>query len=391
LYLFKRKYYLFSIPALFYVLFYILKFLPLDNFWMNLSGFLVIFPNSMIFFGSYLTLYLLLLFNVLFFNLVFYLLNHLHFKRKFFKINKFGVLNIFLFLFLFFNFFLLNFVFDFLKDETKKGDIGVLGVQGNLEQDWYERSEKKWENFDLYKKLSLNGIAEYGKENVDVLIWPEYTFTDPIEYDIYFLKQLSDFSIKNDLVLMVGSILLENRTINNSRRFNTLFIFDGGNLSFYNAYEPIMILDDMAVKAESNYPVFVNNVSLGLGLCFEENFPKIYRNEVVLNNASVFFTIGNQYYIKNENGLKLTSLNSNLRAVENNRYLFRLETGGLTTVIDNYGVNRKSISINEKGYLFYEMPLIHEKAFYSLYGDLIDLLLLACSCFFLFIAYFFKA
>lgn len=392
-YLFKRNFYYLTIPALFYVLFYILKYLPLNNFWMNLSGFLLVFPNSISYLGSYLMVFLIILFNVLIFDFILYICNILRnnlnnildLKFNFLKVSKyrgigkfnvFGVLILFI---LFFNFFLLNFFFDLDRNLISDDKIGVLGIQGNLEQDWHERSDRREENFDLYKNLTLEGLRNSGLEKVEIVFWPEYTFTNPIEFDFYFLMELSDFSMENDVTLVVGSILLENTTKSNSRRFNTLFIFDNGNLSFYKAYEPILVLDEMAVKAKFNYPVIVENVSLGLGLCYEENFPNIYRNEVISNNASVFFTIGNQYYIKNYNGLKLSSLNSNLRAAENNRYLFRLETGGLTTVIDNNGVNLNSIPINEKGFLFYEMPLIYEKSFYSIYGGFMDLFLFMFS------------
>lgn len=74
-------------------------------------------------------------------------------------------------------------------------------------------------------------------------------------------------------------------------------------------------------------------------------------------------------------------MHSNLRSIENNRYIFRLETSGFSTVIDNLGNNLKSVPINNEEILYFEVPLINKKTLYSKYNYFIELIIILLGVF----------
>lgn len=50
----------------------------------------------------------------------------------------------------------------------------------------------------------------------------------------------------------------------------------------------------MNVLESKTYPkININNYSIGLILCYEENFQEIFLKQINKNNAEVFFVIGN--------------------------------------------------------------------------------------------------
>jgi apolipoprotein N-acyltransferase len=372
--LINKKYSFISIPSFFFIIFFLLHFTIVNNFWINLAGSMIILPEIIRYIGSFGVVYLVVIFNYVAFEII---NNYLSGK----KINK---SMIFIIIVLLLVLFIPVGVFDKNSDSNSEEDIlKVVGIQGNIDQNWGMRTEKYRENFEKYK--ALTEIAS--KYKPDVIIWPEYTFTHPIEFDFMFLQELNDISLKYDATLIVGSIKLENTSSQNSKRYNTLYIFENNNINFYHAYEPVTIFDKEVVKAKNNTKFDIQSKNIGLALCYEENFRKIFNSQSIFG-AEAFFTIGNQYYIKGKQGLVLTSHNSRIRAAETNKHVFRLETAGYSIAINNLGKIVKSIPINTEEILFYEMPLLKKQTFYSKYYNVIEYTLLFFAIIFVFIRFY---
>lgn len=344
----SKKYSILAIPSIYFLLFYILKFTIFNNFWMNLSGFLNIKPILIQYIGSYSTVFFIILIN----TLIFYLVTNYKSKNKTY-ISLFVITLI-----------LLGqiFLFPIKQISTENEILNVVGIQSNLNQSWTERIENRETNLNKYLSMSTDALYQY---DVDVIVWQEYLFTHSLEFDISMQNRLHQFAIDNNITLILGSITLNDKKSMDSKRYNTLYIFENGNLQTYNAYEPFPLFDDHYVKSNSNPIITIQNNNIGFSLCYEENFPSVFTTQTIENDAESFFAVGNQYVMTNYRALKLTSLNSNLRAAENNRYVFRLETSGLSTAIDNRGVNLKEVPIKSEQILFYEIPLIKDKTFYS--------------------------
>ncbi len=265
--------------------------------------------------------------------------------------------------------------------------LKIVGIQPNINQDWIERIENRYSNLDLMINLSNQAINKY---NPDLIIWPEYIFTNAIEYDYHLNSIIYSYVNSINSSLIFGGIKLNNINYNNSKRYNSLYILNKKNsspnyefsLKIYRAFEPVDLFDTEVIKADIKNDLeeyLVNNISIGLGLCFEENFEYIFYEQIKKNNPGLFIISGNLMYIKNYLGLNLISLSSNLRAAENNRYLFRLETSGISKVINNFGGVEKELPIKKKGILYFEVPIIKKKSFYSENYYLLNLILFSFS------------
>lgn len=378
-YFILKKYYIVAIPSIYYTLFFIYGYLPVKNFWLNLSMFLDFFPLSIRYIGSIGNLFLIILFNLILFDIISsffkFKKNRFIFVKKNIFISKFYLFILFL---LILNFFVFTFSFFPIYGQTLEGEtLNVVGIQSNIKDNWFERKVNFEINYDKYINLTKNAISKY---RPDIVIWPEYAFTNPIEFDLNLINELNSFANNNNISLILGSILLENKSLNNSKRYDSLYIFENNNLQIYNAYEPVKLFDEYVAVQKNNDIVKIGENNIGLALCFEENFQYIFSKQIN-QGANLFFVVGNQYYVENDIGLRFTSLNSNLRAVENNRYIFRLENTGYSTVIDNYGRNVADLDFQKEDILFYKIPLINENTFYSQNFKLVKYFILFLSIF----------
>lgn len=360
--LINRKYIYLSIPSLFFIEFYVLHFTIINNFWINLSLVSYIYPKIIQYFGSFLLTFLIIIVNVLSYSFI----------RALFLENKKTIPKTTIISLIF----LLTILHIPIEPITEsENNIKVVGIQGNIDQSPNERIINKDTNLRTYLELSEKSINIYDPE---LIVWPEYVFTHPIELDYKLLYNLSSFSSHNNVTLILGSIFLENKT-HSDKKYNSLYIFQKKNITIYNAYEPVKIFDIQTLKAKSNPTININNKTAGLAVCYEENFPYIFNKQINKNENKFFLVIGNQYYIRNNQGLELSSLSSNTRAAETNKYIFRLETAGLSTVIDNTGKNVKNLKIHTQDILYYEIPLIEKKTFYTKYYKYIEVFLFILS------------
>lgn len=334
----KEMYYL-TIPALFFVEVYLLQFTILNNFWINVSAYMSYFPLSIQFLGSYAISAIIIAFNCAIFKIA------IREKDPYHYISLIMIS-------------VLLFIPIPLADSEEK--IGVAGIQGNLDQDWFTRYENAQKNSEKYLSLSEDAIRKYDPK---IIVWPEYTFTHAFQFDTIMLERLKNFSEEKDVTLIIGSTRYEDETT--QKRYNTLYIIKGSNIKTYDAYEPVSLYDPQILKAEENERITVEGEEIGLLLCYEEQFSYLSAMQTKDYDPEFFISSGNQYYISSERGLYISSLSSNLRAAETNRYIVRTVTSGLSKVIDNTGNTREEIPLREKGILFYEVPLLEEKTFYS--------------------------
>ena len=360
--LIRRSFYFISIPSFFFIVYYILHFTVFNNYWLTYIGFTHILPETLRLFGGFIHSSLIVMLNIILFKV------YLFSQNKSFEIKFENNLSIFLLVILLLIFFITPFI-SLYQESGDNGYVKVLGIQTNNDMDWFERTN----NISFLLESNLNQTkSSLQNHKADIVIWPEYTFSHYLNMDFSTLNSLSEFSDNYNITLIVGSTKLDNINSSESKRYNTLFIFNDGNISYYNAYKAITIFDpDIKLETRAQ-EVLIENTSIGLSLCFEENFPSVFTRQIINNNPELFFVIGNQHYFDNEKGLYLTSLSSKLRAFESNRYIFRLETTGLTTIIDNNGEYVKSLPVMTKSSLFYEIPRIKENTIYSRYSNYID-------------------
>lgn len=369
--LINKKYKEISLAGLFFILFYFLNFTPIGNYWLNIAGFLSSFPITIRYLGSYGILILILILNYLFYEIF-----NTYLKNK--KQKTFSIILIFVLLVHFFVLPIFN-----LNSYENNSKISIAAIQGDLNQNWGDRIKNKEKNYEKYINLSNKALLE--NPTLKVIVWPEYTFTHEIELDYLFVNKLISYSYKKNITLIFGSFLLENKSSISSKRYDTLYIFNNGKFYFYNAYKPISIFDTNTINANNNMPVEIENTNFGFAICYEENFQDIFSKQIKNFNSQFFIIASNQFLIKSKFALELSSLNSNLRAAEFNRYILRTANTGLTKLIDNRGKTIKSVPINSEQILYYEIPLIDNVTSYAQHKTFIDFFYIVLFLLFLFL------
>ncbi len=340
----------YKFPFFFTLIFYIFSLTPLGNFWLNLSAANPVKSFILPILGLGFVNILIGYFGVL----IYYL-----YKSKKHKVKWFiGLIAILLLL-----------LIPPQHTNTSNTKIKVAAIQGCLLQDYFERQDLKKENTELYLNLSTKSLEKKPK----IITWPEYVFTHAIQWDYELLSKIINFTRTNNVTLIFGANFFDA-----TNRYNSAFIINKNNISVYKALYVVPFIDKDSRTVKTPAKITINNISIGIAMCYEENIPEVFIKEITLNNASFFLVLGNLYKM-GFIGLRSTSLNIRDIAAITNRYIIRVENVGITEVIDNKGNVIKKIPFGEKGILYYEIPTINSRSFYVKHHKIIDSLLITTS------------
>jgi len=116
----------------------------------------------------------------------------------------------------------------------------------------------------------------------------------------------------------------------------------------------------------------LNGAKFGVIICWESHFPGLFR-AFVKKGANFMLNITNEGWF-GEAGLYQKMVTSVFRAVENRVSIARAANTGVSCFIDPYGritgrVQNNGKDILVEGYLTQNIPLSHERTFYTSYGD----------------------
>lgn len=355
----KSKYNFIIIPSIFIIIYRLFKLLWIENWWFNFPAFWNIYSPLLSIIWSQWVLYIIILINVLIYNVII-----LDKKNKF--INFIGLTFIIIIYFIPINNFKENW---FIK---------IAWIQPNLEQTWSERGINKDKNVDLFLSMSLDAVNKY---KPDIIVWPEYVFTHYVELDKNLLNIVNVFSLENhvSVIFWWPKVKWKEYIPNTSEYYNALYVFNEWKIKIYKSHKIVAILDGKPTVSNEYNKIMINGYSIWLILCYEEHFQDIFEKQIINNDAETFLIVWNQYYLSNYHWLKMSSIDANVRAVENNRFIFRLETWWLSTVINNKWKNIKNLEIKKEDILYSKIPLTNKKSFYTLYWYIIDIWLFIIS------------
>ena len=119
---------------------------------------------------------------------------------------------------------------------------------------------------------------------------------------------------------------------------------------------------------------------VGIQICYEIIFPELSR-EMVKNDAVLLINITNDAWFGTSSGPYQHFSMTIFRAVENRRALARAANTGISGFIDPVGRILASTALLEEAVVIRTLPLIHEKTFYTRFGDLLALACLAGTIF----------
>jgi apolipoprotein N-acyltransferase len=301
--------------------------------------------------------------------------------------------------------FILIIVYGFVKisstgNDEKKIKVGI--IQPNLDP-W-----NKWELgglndiLDNYFSLSQKCVDE----GAQIILWPEtalpvYLLSGTYQHEV---DSIYSFLNKNNVPLLTGMpdfiIYTENAPRNakyseigkyNYVTYNSILLFqpDRSEIQRYGKMQLVPLgehtpfvdqlpfLGDMLkwgvgisgwnVGQDTTVFKFVNDkdtVKVGGLVCYESVFPT-FPNYFVDRGAQFLTVLTNDSWYGKLSGPYQHKEFANLRAVENRRAVVRCANGGVSCLINKFGVTEVETEMFTKTHLVVDVPLNNEKTFYT--------------------------
>ena len=166
--------------------------------------------------------------------------------------------------------------------------------------------------------------------------------------DIDGIEIYQEFAKNNKVNLILGSVALKNKNKNSNKTTNTCFVInrDGNIIGRYDKkYMYVVNRQDLKLdEREDTIPgkniglVEIENVKIGIGICFDLRFPEYFR-ELTKNGANIIFLPA---HFRENTGSKAWNILPKARAMENQIYFCACnQTGeglcGNSKVIDYEG------------------------------------------------------
>ncbi|MGB3241648.1 MAG: nitrilase-related carbon-nitrogen hydrolase, partial [Candidatus Omnitrophota bacterium] len=265
--------------------------------------------------------------------------------------------------------FLFSIVFSLTQNPDGLIDPGssrkVALIQGDIPgKSWSGFKENLDDRIERYIDLS----EKAGKEEVDLIVWPEYTL--PVDLMNRFpakMKPIISEIKKSGTVHVIGSMLTDKS--DKDRNYNTALIFgrNGSVEDIYYSRDPA-IFNRNVIPAKKGEKLFLGKT--GITLCWEEINERVFRDYSKLG-AEYFISMSSNTDLDYSWFKRYVSFFSRARAAENMRYLARASQTGVTQIIDPFGRIVKKVPPDRSTYLTGKVYGVSKKTFYSQFGDII--------------------
>ncbi len=262
-----------------------------------------------------------------------------------------------------------------LEDETK---IVVGIVQPNIEQEVRWDSAKTFEIFD--------GLVEQTDEVIDkgaaVVLWPESTIASAYENARFWRDWIEGLTRRTGVDVILGSVAHSggDRYTNSA-----LLIRDGAIAGRYDKirlvpfgeYVPMkkaLFFAEKLVRAVGDFEFGTNpdpldgRVPYGMAICYEVVYPSIPA-ETVRRGAELLVTITNDAWFDVSAAPYQHLAMARMRAIENDRWMIRSGTTGISAIIDPTGEVIAQVPLGERGVLVGDVGIRTTLTPYTRGGD----------------------
>ncbi|MFZ2490800.1 MAG: apolipoprotein N-acyltransferase [Thermoanaerobaculia bacterium] len=258
--------------------------------------------------------------------------------------------------------------------------VTVALLQPNISQ------EMRWdaENTAAIFRKMIDMSFEAARRGANVIVWPESTV--PLSYTETELYRtaIEDLSRRQNVDIILGSVATD--PSRPGAIWNSAFLASGGTtvghydkirLVPFGEYVPmrrVLFFAKKFVRAVGTFEVGTNDrplagrFSYGPAICYEIVFPQITRTQV-RNGADVLVTITNDAWYDGTAAPAQHLLQARLRAVEDDRYLLRAATTGISAVIDPIGRVVESLPMGREGMILARVQPRSSKTGYVRFGD----------------------
>ncbi|MBT5855243.1 apolipoprotein N-acyltransferase [bacterium] len=255
--------------------------------------------------------------------------------------------------------------------------IPVAVVQGNHTQ--HNKQQRKYWPMIKRDYLSLTRTIP----NQSWVFWPE-TVIPTVRKDPSWVKSIDQLGSGKQLSLFLGSPVKENGDYYNTVLVDTpsqplSVIYRKQQLMPFGEYLPSRdlfrkfklarhLLDGADYSPATPGPIStVNGIKVGSGICLESIYPSLFRAQT-LSGAEVLTVYANNAWFFDSSAAAKHLQMSQLRAVENRRYLVQSANTGLSAIIDPFGAVKEVSELNKRAILTGTIHPISTLSFFSKYG-----------------------
>jgi apolipoprotein N-acyltransferase len=247
---------------------------------------------------------------------------------------------------------------------------------------------------EKYKTLSMKAA----NERPELIAWPSSSVPGRIPYDLSLVRWLSTIAKKSESFLLIGAAGYDKLVREKNKRrgtANSAFLFapygkiigryDKMKLLPFDEYLPLrkyvqwpswlVSSDFIDSEVGKEMTIFdVNNRKFGVLICWENLFPDLTR-QFALKGADFMVNMTNEAFTKIPSAHYQMLAMSVFRAIENNMYVLRSSTTGVSCIIDPQGRITKRVQdsqqrdVNIDGLIVGDIQVSSERTFYTKYGD----------------------
>ena len=253
-------------------------------------------------------------------------------------------------------------------------------LQPNISQ------EMRWDEDNvlrIYQKM-IGMTVEAAERGAKVVVWPESTV--PLSYTEthFYRSELEALSQRYGIDIILGSVATDPADPN--RIWNSAFLVGGGKtighydkirLVPFGEYVPlrkVLFFAEKLVHAVGEFEFGSNDDPLGgklqygPAICYEIVYPQITRTQV-RNGADVLVTITNDAWYDGTSAPAQHLWQARMRAVEDDRYLLRAATTGISAVVDPTGQVQSWIPMGKDGIIYATFEPRTAETLYVRFGD----------------------
>jgi apolipoprotein N-acyltransferase len=221
-------------------------------------------------------------------------------------------------------------------------------LQPNISQ------EMRWDEGNvarIYQQM-IGMTIEAADHGAKIVVWPESTVPLSYTQTTFYRSEIEELSRRYDIDIILGSVATD--PANPNRIWNSAFLVTGGRtighydkirLVPFGEYVPlrrVLFFAEKLVHAVGEFEFGSNDAPLagklryGPAICYEIVFPQITRTQVK-NGADVLVTITNDAWYDGTSAPAQHLWQARMRAIEDDRYLLRAATTGISAFVDPTG------------------------------------------------------
>ncbi len=263
--------------------------------------------------------------------------------------------------------------------------VKIAAVQGNIS------TSEKWDKalvyrtFDIYRKNTVNAA----EDGANIVLWPEtalpLTFSEGSVAEEYALSVADEAGI----TVLVGAFTKDE----DSKQYNSILavapdgkvgktVYSKRHLVPFGEYLPMedlvefllppvaqLMRADALTAGKGTNIIVVDDIEVGALVCFDSIYERLAL-ESVRDGATVLTVSTNDSWFMDSAALYMHNAQSQLRAIENGRYVVRAANTGVSSVISDRGEILLITEPYDETYIVGEVYQREGRTLYSYVGNL---------------------